>query len=140
MKRIIQYLVLGVALAPLILSVNAQPFVEWSWVGPTAYENGNPIIGDPLEFALHCGTTLGGPYPESALFEVQNSPALQDMVFAVMGIPGTFYCAATARSTLYGGIPSEYSNEVSFIVTPASQGFVPLPPILTLRSSILTLP
>ena len=113
------------------LTLDAQPFKTWSWVGPSVYENGDPIIADPLTFRLHCGIDQGGPYPTTVLLDLQTSPALQDMVALVMGLPGTYYCVETATSSLFGST-SEYSNEANFTVTPASLGFVPVPPILTL--------
>ncbi len=124
-------LALMAVLATLTVTIVAEPFYTWDWVAPTAYENGNAIVGDTLTHTLYCGITEGGPYPNSMAFDQQSPPALQDMVFAVMGSPGTFYCVSTATSSLFGS-ESAPSNEANFIVTPSDQGFVPLPPILSL--------
>lgn len=112
------------------LTINAEPFKTWTWTGPDTYENGDPIIGDLLRFKLYCGWAKDGPYPNEAVFDIQTPPALQDMAFAVMGGVGTFFCVETARSSIYG-TESNFSNEMSFTVTPESRGFVPLPPILS---------
>lgn len=112
------------------LTINAEPFKTWFWTGPDTYENGDPIIGDPLEYKLYCGWAKDGPYPYSAVLDIQAPPALQDMAFAVLGMVGVFFCVETAKSSLYL-TESPFSNEVSFTVTPASRGFVPLPPILS---------
>lgn len=113
------------------LTISAEPFKTWSWVGPSVYENGDPIIADPLTFRLHCGIEQGGPYPTTITLDLQTPPALQDMVSLVMGLPGIYYCVETATSSLFGST-SGFSNEANFTVTPASLGFVPVPPILTL--------
>ena len=82
-----------------LITINAAPFLTWSWVGPDAYENGDPIIADLLTFRLLCGTTMGGPYPDSVALDIQTPPSLQDMQFVVTG-PGTYYCVSTATSSL----------------------------------------
>ena len=130
MKRFLQAFVAAVLFGSI--TIHAEPFKTWSWTGPDTYENGNPIIGDQLTFRLHCGTDLGGPYPETILLDLQTPPALQDMVSLVMGTPGTYYCVETASSFLYSST-SGFSNEVDFIVAPSSLGFVPLPPILSVQ-------
>lgn len=126
MKKVIRGAVALLLFGPLTIS--ADPFKTFNWSGPSTYVNGNPIIADPLTFKLYCGEDETGPYPVQIFFDLQTPPSLQDMAFVVMG-PGTYYCVNTATSTLYA-TESSFSNEVSFTVTPVSQGFVPLPPIL----------
>jgi hypothetical protein len=50
----------------------------------------------------------------------------------VANSPGTYYCVATAASTLHG-TESRYSNEVNFTVLPTDLGLTPKPPVLSLE-------
>ena len=102
------------------LTLQAEPFLTWDWVAPIEYESGEPIIADTLEYQLYCGTEANGPYPDVKILDLQTPPALQDMAFAV-GVEGTYSCVLTARSDLYG-TTSRFSNEVTFIAMPGSQG------------------
>lgn len=114
------------------ITIQADPFKSWDWLPPTTYENGNPIPStDVLAYTLHCNDTpmeQGPPYEvEIALDDPGAPPSVEDMAPVVQGRAGTYYCAATASSAAYG-TTSGFSNEVNFIVTAGSLGYVPKPP------------
>lgn len=130
MKKILRTTVALLLLASL--TIQADPFKTWNWSDPVTYENGQNIPGgDLINTTLHCGMQPGGPYPASQVFDMQVSPSIEDMVFVVAGVPGTYYCVATVSSQAHS-TTSGYSNEIPFVVEAGSLGFVPNPPVLTL--------
>jgi len=120
------------------LTVSADPWKMWNWTEPSAYTNGNPIPGsDTLTYTLYCNDMpgeQGAPYEVLILLDDAGAPpSNEDMDIVVQGRPGTYYCAATARSSAFS-TESEYSNESFFTVTAETLGFVPNPPLnLTLQ-------
>ncbi len=110
----------------------AAPDLLFDWdVSPT-YENGEAI--DPLDtltHTLHCNTTpgeFGPPYEvQIALDDPGAPPSREDMAPVHNGVIGTYSCASTATSSLYGST-SGFSNEVNFTVTAGDLGFVPVAP------------
>jgi hypothetical protein len=131
MKRAIQAAVMLVLLGSL--TIQADPFKEWNWTGPTEYENGTLIPAeDDLSFNLYCGTTEGGPYDQYSALLTEPPPDVQDMGPLVMNTPGTYYCVSTATSSLWNS-ESAYSNEVAFTVLPSDLGLRPKPPVLSLQ-------
>lgn len=129
----------------------AEPFKDWFWNDPVAYENTTPIPGGDLVMrALHCGNNPADTsipdgsrdfgnqgacedrYESSIIFAMQAPPSSEDMAFIVGGLPGQYYCASSVLSTLYQS-RSGCSNEVNFTVAPGQLGFVPNPPILSLQ-------
>ena len=137
-KRPLKLLIAAVLLGSL--TIQADPIRTWSWDGPFEYENAAPIPGGDLtDYTLHCSNNLGDPnvpwpnrYEAQKRFEMQTPPSIEDMDFIVGGLPGTYYCAATVASLQYG-TTSGYSNEVPFVVPAGVLGFVPKPPILSLK-------
>lgn len=131
MKRAIQALVMLVLLGSL--TIQADPFKEWNWTDPTEYENGTLIPeNDDLSFYLKCGNTQGGPYDQYETLLTEPAPSVEDMGPLVMNTPGTYYCVATATSSLHG-TESDFSNEVNFTVLPSDLGLRPKPPVLSLQ-------
>ncbi len=132
MKRLFQLLIAVFLLGTL--TIQAAPEKTWSWAEPALYENGEAIpAGDLANYELHCGTAVGGPYPEAKAFSAQSPPSIDDMDFVVQGTPGTYYCVSTVDSLQYIST-SGFSNEVNFSVLPVDLGFVPRPPTgLTLQ-------
>lgn len=131
MKRTVQIVVMAILLGSL--TIQADPFKTWNWTAPTEYENEFPIPAeDDLVYYLYCGTTEGGPYDQYVSLLEEPAPTVQDMGGLVMNTPGTYYCVATARSTLHG-TESRYSNEVNFTVLPTDLGLTPKPPVLSLE-------
>ena len=131
MKRFIQILITVILLGSL--TIKADPIKTWNWTAPNTYENGALIPGGDLtSYTLHCGMQKDGPYPASQVFQMQVSPSLEDMDFVVAGLPGTYYCVATVNSIAHL-TTSGYSNEVPFVMTPWTLGFVPNPPTLSLQ-------
>ena len=115
------------------LTISADPLKTWSWTDPVRYENGQNIpTGDLITRTLKCGNTSGGPYSSQTIFVSQSSPSVEDMVFVVGGVPGTYYCVSTVWSLEFLS-ESGPSNEANFIVVPGALGFVPNPPVLTLE-------
>lgn len=120
------------------ITIQANPFKLWDWTPPTTYENLETIpVTDNLSYTLHCNDTpgeQGPPYEvEVALDDPGAPPSNEDMAPVVQNRAGTYYCAATASSSLHG-TTSGFSNEANFIVTAASLGYVPKPPTnLTLQ-------
>ena len=130
-KRIIQLIITLVLLGSL--TIQADPLKTWGWTHNNLYDNNAPVPGGDLtDFTLHCGMELGGPYPASQIFAMQVAPSIEDMDFVVAGLPGTYYCVSTV-SSLAHLTTSGYSNEVPFVVSPGTLGFVPQPPILSLQ-------
>ena len=134
-----KYLRISIALLLLAaLTVEGNPFKVWNWTEPTTYENAVPIdSADNLTYTLFCNDTpnvSGPPYDIAiALDDPGAPPSTEDMDPVVRGRAGTYYCVATASSSLHG-TESVYSNESNFIVTSASLGLVPNPPTnLTLQ-------
>ena len=126
MKRTFQLLVAVLLLGSL--TIQADPIKEWNWSAPTEYENNTAITSaDILTYTLYCGTVSGGPY--DVFITNMDTPPPQDIDMAplVGNVPGTYYCVATARSTLYAS-ESGYSNEANFTVTSGDLGYVPKPP------------
>lgn len=132
MKRWLQWTVAIILLGSL--TIQADPFKTWSWIGPSEYVNNLPIPAtDELSYHLLCGTTEGGPYDLTVMLIDTPSPSLQDMGPLVMNSPGTYYCVMTATSSVWLE-PSDYSNEVNFTVLPSDLGLRPKPPVLSLGS------
>ena len=130
MKRAIQALVAIVLLGSI--TVDADPFKTFDWTDPTEYENNEPIPEtDDLSFRLKCGTVEGGPYDLYESLLTEPAPSVQDMGPLVMNTPGTYYCVATATSSVHN-TESEFSNEVSFTVLPSDLGLRPKPPVLSI--------
>lgn len=114
------------------ITIQADPFHEWSWTAPTAYENGSQIPAtDNLIFTLKCGTDQGGPYDKFEAVLAKPPPDTLDMGLLVQNKPGSYFCIATATSTLYSS-ESDPSNEVNFNVLPSDLGLRPQPPVLSL--------
>jgi hypothetical protein len=129
MKRMLQWTVAIILLGSL--TIQADPFKTFDWISPTEYENNTPIpTTDELSYRLKCGGLEGGPYD---LFETTmiEKPSLQDLGPLVMNTPGTYYCVATATSSLHN-LESGPSNEVNFTVLPSDLGLRPKPPVLSL--------
>ena len=128
-----KYLRISIALILLgSITVEGNPFKVWDWTEPTTYENLIPIdVADNLTYTLYCNTTpnlSGPPYSIAiALDDPGAPPSTEDMDPLVQGRAGTYYCVATASSSLHG-TESVYSNEANFIVTAAQLGNVPNPP------------
>jgi hypothetical protein len=115
------------------LTIQADPFHEWSWTAPTQYENGSAIPStDNLMYTLKCGITQGGPYDRFEAVLQKPPPDTLDMGLLVQGQPGSYFCIATATSTLYSA-ESDPSNEVNFTVLPSDLGLRPKPPVLNLN-------
>jgi hypothetical protein len=132
MKRTLQWIVAIVLLGSL--TIQADPFKTWNWTDPAEYENGSIIPEtDDLSFRLKCGTTLGGPYDLYETLLTEPAPSVQDMGPLVSNTPGTYYCIATATSSLHN-TESAPSNEVNFTVLPGDLGLRPKPPVLSLGS------
>lgn len=132
MKRLLQWTVALTLLGSL--TIQADPFWEWAWVAPTQYENNTEIpASDALSYRLKCGVASGGPYDRFETALTSPSPNTQDMGLLVQDTPGTYFCIATARSSLHG-TESEPSNEVNFTVLPGDLGLKPKPPVLSLGS------
>lgn len=130
MKRTLQWIAAIVLLGSL--TIQADPVKTWNWTGPNEYENNMPIPAeDALSFRLKCGATLGGPYDQYETLLDDSPPSIQDMGALVMNTPGTYYCVATAMSSLHG-LESGPSNEVAFTVLPGDLGLRPKPPVLSL--------
>ena len=126
MKRHLRIVVVLILLGSL--TIQADPFKEWNWAEPTEYENNVPIpSGDDLTYTLYCGTTEGGPYDAFSTNMDKPPPQNIDMAPLVGNNPGTYYCVATARSSIYG-TESGFSNEANFTVTSGDLGYVPRPP------------
>lgn len=153
MKTWLVRLAVVMLLVPLVVDLEAlaEPFKDWFWDDPVAYENTAPIPGGDLVMrALHCsnnpadqaipdGSLAFGNvgacedrYESSIIFAMQAPPSREDMVFIVGGLPGNYYCASSVLSTMYQS-RSGCSNEVNFPVAPGELGFVPNPPILSLQ-------
>ena len=116
------------------ITIQAYPFKDWSWIGPTQYENDFPIPAeDDLSYTLYCGITPGGPYDVFSTLLEEPSPINIDMGPLVMNAPGTYFCVSTATSSLHN-TESVYSNEVNFTVLPADLGLRPKPPVLSVGS------
>ena len=131
MKRFTQILITTILLGSLTFGF-AEPFKTWNWIGPTEYENNTPIpVADALSYNLFCGTAQGGPYDIFGTLLDSSPPSIQDMGSLVQNSPGTYYCVATATSTL-NNTESGLSNEVNFTVLPADLGLIPKPPVLSL--------
>ena len=149
MKRSSQLLVAAVLLGSL--TIQAEPFKDWTWMDPTEYENNTPIpAGDLVARTLHCSnspadTTIpdgskafgnigscADRYETSTIFISQTPPSREDMAFIVGGLPGTYYCAATVGSIRYQS-RAGCSEELNFIVLPGALGFVPKPMTLSLQ-------
>lgn len=114
------------------ITIQADPFQEWSWTGPNQYENGSAIPStDNLIFTLKCGIAQGGPYDRFEAVLQKPPPDTLDMGLLVQGQPGSYFCVATATSTLYNA-ESDPSNEVNFTVLPSDLGLRPKPPVLNL--------
>lgn len=129
--KAVKFLIATVLLGSL--TIQADPFRSWAWTNPTQYENGANIPGgDITNVTLHCSNSSGPPYEASQVFDMQVPPSLEDMVFIVAGLPGTYYCVATVASAQYSST-SGFSNEVNFTVLPGDLGFVPNPPVLTIQ-------
>lgn len=132
MKRTLQWIVAIVLLGSL--TIQADPIKTWNWTGPTQYENNTPIpAADALSFRLKCGSIEGGPYDQYETLLDATPPSIQDMAPLIMNTPGTYYCVATATSSLHG-LESGSSNEVNFTVLPGDLGLRPKPPVLSLGS------
>ncbi len=130
MKRTLQWTVAILLLGSLTIS--ADPIKTWTWDGPTEYENNMPIPPeDVLSFNLKCGNIQGGPYDQAEYLLDAMPPSVQDMASLVMNTPGTYYCVATATSSLHS-TESESSNEVAFTVLPSDLGLRPKAPVLSL--------
>jgi len=130
MKRKLQWIVATVLLGSLTLQ--ADPFKTFNWTGPTQYENNTQIPpADALSFNLFCSRTQGGPYDLYTSLLDNAPPSIQDMGPLVANTPGTYYCIATATSSLHN-LESEPSNEVNFTVLPSDLGLRPKPPVLSL--------
>lgn len=131
MKRGLQFLIAAILLGSL--TIQADPFKSWNWTAPTQYENDIPIpADDDLSYTLKCGVSAGGPYDRFEAMLKEPPPDLQDMGLLVQNTPGTYYCVATARSSLHG-TESANSNEVNFTVLPTDLGLTPKPPVLSLQ-------
>lgn len=114
------------------LTIQADPFKEWNWTGPTQYENNTAIPPeDSITITLKCGVSAGGPYDRFETSLPQPPPSNQDMGLLVQNQPGTYYCIATARSALWQ-TESAPSNEVNFTVLPSDLGLRPKPPVLSI--------
>ena len=132
MKRVLQWTVAAILFGSL--TIQADPSKEWSWTGPTEYENGTVIPdSDDLSFRLRCGLSEGGPYDSFETLLAKPPPSVADMGPLVANTPGTYYCIATATSSLYG-TESAPSNEINFTVLPGDLGLRPRPPVLSLVS------
>lgn len=115
------------------LTLQADPFKTWNWTGPTEYENNFPIPpADALSYNLLCGITQGGPYDLYEALLQSSPPSIEDMGSLVMNTPGTYYCVATATSSLHNST-SVHSNEVNFTVLPTDLGLIPKAPVLYLE-------
>ena len=115
------------------LTIQADPFKTWTWSDPTTYENGALIPdGDLAGRVLHCGMEEGGPYPATAIFDMQVSPSVEDMAFVVAGVPGTYYCVSTVDSLAWASTSGD-SNEINFTVLSTDLGLTPNPPVLSLQ-------
>ncbi len=131
MKRFAQIVIATILLGSL--TVTADPFKTWNWDGPTEYENNMPIpVEDTLSFNLLCGATEGGPYTMYEALMQPIPPSIEDMESLVQNTPGTYYCVATATSSLHGST-SVHSNEVNFTVLPTDIGLTPKSPVLFFR-------
>lgn len=131
MKRFLQAVVLAVLLGSL--TIQADPWKTWNWEAPTEYENEMPIpVEDDLSYRLKCGSAQGGPYDMYETLLNEPPPDIQDMGPLVGNQPGTYYCVATATSSLHN-TESEPSNEVNFTVLPSEIGLRPKPPVLSLQ-------
>lgn len=132
LKRSVQLFVAAILLGSI--TIQAEPNKLWDWTPSTTYVNGNVISASDVQtFTLHCNTTpdeQGEPYEIAiALDDPGAPPSVEDMAPVVQGRFGTFYCAATQKSTAFQ-TESGFSNEVAFTVAPKDLGFVPLPPVL----------
>lgn len=134
MKKLMKTVRWSVALLLLgSLTIQADPFKEWNWTGPTQYENGTIIPPEEnLLFTLKCGVTAGGPYDRFETALEKPPPHLEDMGLLVQNQPGDYYCISTARSSLWG-TESDPSNEVNFTVLPSDLGLRPKPPVLSIQ-------
>ena len=127
MKKTFQLIVAIVLLGSL--TIQADPFKTFDWVGPTEYENDMPIPeADVLSYNLLCGASASGPYDiEFGIVDPAAPPTVLDIGPLVMNTPGTYYCVMTATSLLHG-TTSGYSNEVNFTVLPTDLGVIPKAP------------
>lgn len=126
-----KFIKLFVALFLLSTITIAEPFKNWNWTPPSQYVNNTPIpASDVLTYKLYCSDTDGGPYTTSFPVTDPNAPpAMIDMAPVVKGVPGTYYCVATATSSTHGS-ESAYSLQKDFTVTAMDLGLAPKPPVL----------
>ena len=97
----------------------------WAAIPPTKIFSWTASVvdathGAPTSYTIKCGTTTGGPYPNT--ISVTGAPVPVTVAWAgwTVGTPpvqGTFYCIATASNASGESGPS---NEVNFIWTPPS--------------------
>ena len=124
-----QKILLGLVLYFGMMVASAFPILTWTWVAPLLYGNGVSIpASDVLSYNLYCGND-GVSFSDTIVFSSSTPPSVEDMAFAVKGTPGTYACAATAVSSEWNS-ESDFSEIVTFTVTPADLGFIPNPPTL----------
>lgn len=129
MKKLSRIVISFVLLGSVTITL-AVPDETFLCTPPTNYENGQTIpVSDALSFRLYCGTSSGGPYPDSESFICEPAGSVKDVAFVVKDTPGTYYCVSTAVSSAHN-LESAVSNERNFTVTSVDLGFVPRPPIL----------